>query len=177
MSLDDLIASKLIDDDSLMRIVRTQVLRRMRPMVVHPLQRVDGEDELSAFFEMVSHQVSQSVELSRAEIEEVTEVILESIVQRLHHTGAMHLILQLPRILQEELIELPPGPDTAMTTARIVNELVHQYQMKESRAYLTLRAVCSALEQLIPVKELEHVKAQLPDDLRALFVQTGPLRF
>jgi len=170
VSLDDLIASKLITPDALMRIVRAQVLRRMQPLV--PSSQAFKDDE-SRFFEIISHRVGQKMELPLAKIREITELILGALVMRLHHTAALHLILQLPMSIQEELIELPPGPHFSITTARIVNDLVSQFEFDEATAYLVLTRICMALEETIDPKHLEHVKAQLPSDLRALFASAS----
>lgn len=168
VSLDDLIASKLITPDALMRVVRAQVLRRMRPFV--PSGKAMEE---SRFFEIISDRVGQKIELSPGKIREITELVLSALVKRLHHTAALHLILQLPLSIQEELIELPAGPHFSITTARIVNDLVSQFGLDEATAYLVLTRICMALEEVIEPKHLEHVKAQLPSDLRALFASTA----
>lgn len=176
VTLDDLIASQSIDLGSLMQIVRGQVL--IQPVGIH-LVRSPGEDEkneLKFFFQKISDRIRPKAEFKPGQIEEVTEIVMSALVRRLHHTGAQHLIHQLPQLLQDELIRLQRGPDDSITVPRIVSDLVSRFNLDEATAYMILIRIGMVLEEWIQPKELDHVKAQLPLDFRALFAVRGVLK-
>lgn len=169
VTLDDLMASQAIDFDSLMRIVRAQIPNQ--PVGIHlvPSSGEEARNELNLFLQKISDRINPKAEFKPGQVEKVTELVISAIVRRLHHTGARHLILQLPQLLQDELIHLERGPDASMTVIRIVSDLVHEFGLDEATAYLVLIRIGMVLEEWIQPKELEHIKAQLPLDLRALF--------
>ena len=103
LTLDDLIAAQKIDDYRMTRIVQSQVLRRMgefaheRGRVLHMIDRkgraVTETEALSKFYDQVFEKARiDHLGLPRAQaITGLTE-LWETLVGRLHHTGAMHLI-------------------------------------------------------------------------------------
>lgn len=107
LTLDDLIAAQKIDEYRMTRIVQSQVLRRMgefaheRGRVMHVIDRkgraVTETEALSKFYDQVFEKARiDHLGLPRAQaITGLTE-LWETLVGRLHHTGAMHLISQLP---------------------------------------------------------------------------------
>jgi uncharacterized protein (DUF2267 family) len=90
--------------------------------------------------------------------------VLGVIIQRIHYSGAANFIAQLPHNLQEELLDLPAGPDRRITPVTVLGEMLSQFSMDEPRARTALAQCGEAFEELIDHAELEHVRAQLPAD-------------
>ena len=59
-----------------------------------------------------------------------------------------------------------------MTSSRIVSEVCQLFNVDDATAYTVLVRFCSGLEEWCESKALDHVKAQLPKDLEALFSMT-----
>jgi len=179
VTLDDLIASRSIDEYRLIRIVKSQIRRRIRqyqqkPVMIHFSEHPEPKaaDQVSTeefYHEVALHAGLLKDERSLPQFQEIIKMILESLVRRLHYTGAMHLVNQLPVPLQDELRELPAGPDRSITLPSILLELQTRFGMASDRAHKVMTGICNALEQTLDYEQLRHVKAQLPEDLRDTF--------
>jgi CBS domain-containing protein/uncharacterized protein (DUF2267 family) len=172
VTLDDLVASKAIDLQHLTRIIRSQLRRRIWPVKVPHTLSTNNQQELDRFYDSVASKMTPKLEFTRGELEHLSSVVLGALVQRLHHTGSMHLIGQLPSSLQPTLLNLPPGPNETMTSERLVREVCRLFNVDDPTAYAVLVRFCAGLEEWCESKVLDHVKAQLPKDLYALFSMT-----
>lgn len=183
VTLDDLIASRMIDEYHLIRVVRSQVLRRIwqyrKPgSKLHVTDRFGDrfrnapEDlaEAQGLTSKMSQKFSErGLRVPDEEVPQAVEKVIGGIVRRLHHSGAMHLILELSGAYQEKMLGILSGPEKSLTVARMKSELSAELKWEDDFAQSVLEAVCDGLEELIDFEALGHVKAQLPDDWRALF--------
>ena len=138
ITLDDLIASKLIEYDHLARVVRSQIRER------------------------------KSTGLSAGELMPVTEAILSAIIRRIHYTGAAHLLNLLPDGLQEKLLELPSGPDPQITLGTLKIGLLKSFRIRSDKVEPMLMAFFQSLAHLIPGSEMDHLRSELPEEFAML---------
>lgn len=102
------------------------------------------------------------------------DVVLASIVRRLTPDEATDLIAQLPSLLQPELRALPPGPDKGVTRASIEAELVRRLDVDSPRAAALLDAIGATLARNVSPGQVEHMRRQLPQELRGAFTVPPP---
>jgi CBS domain-containing protein/uncharacterized protein (DUF2267 family) len=172
VTLDDLIASKSIDLKTLNRIVRSQLKRSRWPVESPSHLPTSHRQERDHFYERVASKMIPKLEFTRDELEQLSGLILGVLVQRLHHTGAVQLIGQLPSSLQPALLNLPSGPDETMTSDRLMRDVRHLFNIDDPTAYAVLIRFCAGLEEWCDSKVLNHIKAQLPKDLNSFFSTT-----
>jgi CBS domain-containing protein len=172
ITLDDLIVSKLVNQDQLSRIIETQVtkkensrLHRLGTMKAKERSEAHIEQTLNHFHKCVSQKTHLSVDLS----ERMTKFVLESIVGRIHYQGAAHFIAQLPKGLQEDLLDLPAGPNRNITAESLLAGVMRRARCGEPRGRWILCQFFDALGDLIDKKTIEYVWAQLPQDIRLVF--------
>ncbi len=170
VSLDDLIIERAIAPEQLRQIVAHQVLR-----VEHQgekLRRSDDahearlEQSLNRFFNLASRHMG----LPRPRVDEVAFHLLSTVVQRLPATGAVQLISQLPRLLQEDLLGLRAGPNRKVTAESTLQGLSAQYGLSLATAAAVMEGFWTALEEFTNgSKEVVQALGQLPERMRALF--------
>ncbi len=159
VSLDDLIVSDKVGHEELMRIVKSQVMRRIGASESYR-RRPSG----------LSHSVSLATGLGAELAGELLFLVLRTIVGRLHGTAAMRLMMTLPPDLKNRLLGEPTGPDPSLTAHRMISELMIEHDFPKELAVSFSIKTCHALEEWVGVEAFAHVKAQLPKDLRELFV-------
>lgn len=179
VTFDDLIASGEFTSEQLAGVVRSQILRLRksigsgygRGQTGESLQRSESRTEqtLHRFY----HHFMKSLGAEEDHVESISNFILSSLVRRLHYTAADHFISQLPRRLQDELLDLPAGPDRRVNVARMVNEIQLRFNMDEARARKELEIYCQALKGYVGEHVIAHVLAQLPEDFREMFRAGG----
>jgi CBS domain-containing protein/uncharacterized protein (DUF2267 family) len=179
VTLDDLVASGSVSEFHQVRIIKSQLRKKMESIIQRKgVTKVIGEPEAfpaprapvyGFLHEAVRRAGLSSLKVPKDCAEKAVRLVLESLVRRLHHTAAMHLIALLPEGLQDQLIEIPSGPDRTVTMTLILRDLEEMLEIDSNTACLTLTNICSALEEMLDFEELGHIKAQLPDELRALF--------
>ncbi len=176
VTLDDLLAGQHIGSSDISQIVRAQIMRkkRIRKMSVVLSQKENGK------YNLFIARLAKRLNLSNVKTRDLTFFILSSIVKRLHYTGGAHLISQLPKKLQIELLDLPAGPDRRIGERTIVQgtSIRTETSLKEARRLVA--AFWSELCVLIGEGETNHVIRQLPQQMRALLVQPHlivPLKF
>jgi uncharacterized protein (DUF2267 family) len=96
------------------------------------------------------------------------DAVLPLLVRRLIPGEAEDLAAQLPSLLRERL-PLPDGPDKRVTRESIEAELVRRLEVAPERAAEILRAVGATLARSVSPGQIEEVRAQLPEELRAIF--------
>lgn len=182
ITLDDLVASKIIDYDHATRIVRSQVRRRAlpsdqsapEPKPTEPTQSPPTTNStrrqhppLNQFF----RNIQESTDVQDQHLMPLTEAVLSAIVRRLHYTGAANFISRLPEGLQEHLLDLPPGPDISINAGRLVADLSQKYGYTEETMRRMLSRFFLSLEHLLGAEEIQHLRSELPEDLDQFFTQ------
>src|SRR4051794_35921019 len=105
--------------------------------------------------------ISERVEIPSESLVEVTQFLLACVIRRLHYTGAATFIAQLPKGLQEDLWELPAGPDRKVTRAFIIGELNRRFGILDERSGTILSGFIPALKELVSQKEIESLEGLL----------------
>lgn len=179
VTLDDLLASNLITPGQISRIVHRQTVRRWAEAEEHRAANARSEERskahqeqtLAHFYARIAKETGVTNELTK----KVTQAILGSLVMRVALPAASHLLAQLPRLVREPLLRLPPGPDRSFSPAKIVNELAVLLQKSPSDAEEVLRRFIRALQSDTLGQALEHLSAQLPTEFQAYFAHEAPL--
>ncbi len=102
------------------------------------------------------------------------DVVLTSIVRRLTPDEAADLIAQLPSLLQPELRALQPGPDKDITRSSIEAEIARRLDVDSARAGALLDAIGGTVARSVSAGQVEHVRRQLPQELRGAFTASAP---
>jgi CBS domain-containing protein/uncharacterized protein (DUF2267 family) len=89
--------------------------------------------------------------------------------RRLTPDEAQHLIAQLPSKLQPRLDECLSGPDRAVTAQAIKDELGRGLGLDPQGASETLRSVFKIIADSVAAGQIDEVRGQLPEEMRALF--------
>lgn len=170
LTLDDLIAGEFIHIKDLSDIIRSQIFRKKKILKQPQAASTRSDQTYNRFIS----QISEHTELDKNKTKEVTQFLLGSIVRRLHYTGGAHFISQLPKHLQEELFELPAGPDRTVTEPVMIQgvNVLTGRSTKDSKVFI--RKFWGALCKIIGTGETDHVLNQLPLSLRLLL--EGPVK-
>ncbi len=184
VTLDDLMLSGEVELATLARIVSAQLSEpsRSKPAnVLHPM-RTPAEDRSA---EREVRHLSRagttlhdfSVHLGEAlglgdpyRALTAFEVVATALVQRLTPEEARDFAAQLPSILRERLMELPPGPDRAVTRESLEADMAMRLDLDPESAAALVRRVAVTMEDFVSEAEVEQVISQLPRDMKAIFV-------
>ena len=166
ITLDDLIAGEFVANTELSKIVKSQILRKKK---VLQKKLTKGNKVDQTYSKFLTH-VSKDIDFKKEEkLDELVQFVLSSIVQRLHFTGGAHFISQLPKHLQEPLLDLLAGPNRSITSQSIVQGISIRtgYDLNTSKqlAYKFWHALYSYLGG----GETDQVIHQLPEDIKELF--------
>jgi CBS domain-containing protein/uncharacterized protein (DUF2267 family) len=165
VTLDDLIAGEFITTKDIGEIVRSQIVRK-KQITKH--SRTDSR--IDQTYHKFIGEVAKQIDLDKEKTEEVVKFITEAIVKRLHYTGGVHFISQLPKRLQEHLLEMPAGPDRMITDNTLIQGLSIRTGKNlleaEEMAYEFWQVLC----RLIGVGETDHVIHQLPKEMQDVLV-------
>ncbi|MGE4234374.1 MAG: CBS domain-containing protein [Bacteriovoracia bacterium] len=171
VTLDDLVAAGVIDLQSISQIVKSQIrsratyLSRIDRWRSIERSRSKEEQTLEKFYSFIR----KDLDIDHDQIARLAKLLLGYLVRRIHYTGAVNLISQLPKILQNELYDLPAGPDRSVTKDIILKDIQQIFNTSYEIAESYAKHFLLSLGHLISQGELEHVKAQLPNDLKELF--------
>jgi CBS domain-containing protein/DNA-directed RNA polymerase specialized sigma24 family protein len=175
VTLDDLLVSEALPPERFKRIVRSQVLSGARRRLLsrpgsseHSENR--KEDTLNRFHAIMARKMG--LENERGGLESAVFSILSDLIRRLPYTQAAHLIAQLPRLLQEDLLDLPAGPDPAITARWMVRGVQAQLGVLEDRARAALHGFWAGFAEFLKQpQELQNILETLPEDFREAFVE------
>lgn len=167
ISLDDLIVAKLVSTEDLSEIVKLQIFGQKKSWPQWKAADLGADAASEVFLREFSARTTLSQEAALSLI----DIVAGLVIRRLHFTDAAGLIARLPERLQSELLDLPAGPDPAITAERLVQELTSRFDVDENRARDWLRALWSSLEQATSPAFCAEVADELPEDLRGLFIE------
>ncbi len=181
VTLDDLVSAEVIDTFRLARVVRAQVRRRVGEFVhqrgqVTPMVdghgRVVTDDEVLSrfFFEIHLRSEAEKLGLSPSQSEGIAREMLRTLVARLHHTAARHVLAYLPPRLQEEYEEESTGPDRRASLDRLLARVRDEGWCQLENCREVVMAVGRAWASLVPAEELTALRGQLPPDLAAMLL-------
>jgi uncharacterized protein (DUF2267 family) len=96
------------------------------------------------------------------------EVVAGDIVRRLMPREARAFTSQLPALMRERLLGLPPGPDRRITPRLVVEHMARRLNLDYGRAEDLVYRASQALTELVSEGELSDARSQLPADLKPL---------
>jgi hypothetical protein len=80
---------------------------------------------------------------------------------------ALDFVSQLPSTVRDELV-LPASPDLNVTLESIVEEMAWRLGIDPGNAASMVQRVGSALGEFVSAGEIEHVKSQLPSEMKLI---------
>ncbi len=181
VTLDDLMAGEMVDTFRLSRIIRGQVRRRVGEFA-HQRGRVtsmfDGqgrvvtdEEVLSRFFfEIHLRSGAEKLGLSPEQTEGITRELLRTLISRVHHTAARHILAHLPPTLEEEWEDDSHGPDRRATLERLQARVRDDGWCHVDNCREAIMAVGRAWASLLPADELALLRGQLPPEFSAMLL-------
>jgi CBS domain-containing protein/uncharacterized protein (DUF2267 family) len=176
LSVDDLIAARAIEPDRLAGIVQSQVFRpgnllsrEARKLRSTSRSEAHHEQTLGRFVNRIAAQSGISPLLA----DRLGREVLAAVVRRVHYRTAMHFISQLPHRLQQELLDLPAGPDRGVGVESLVRGVGSALGVDRAGAAAIVAAIWSAIVSVLGHGVAEHVFSQLPEDFRRVLSGAG----
>jgi CBS domain-containing protein/uncharacterized protein (DUF2267 family) len=168
ISLDDLLVAKVIDPESVALILKSQMARQPKFARSQREEKAEerSESRKAQTLSKFSKTIASRTELRPNASNKLTRIFLEGMVKRLHYAEATRFISQLPKKWQEELLDLPAGPDRHVTLSNILNRAAVHLALTEGEAEEAVKKLCEALAELLGHGEMAHVASQLPSDFR-----------
>lgn len=123
------------------------------------------QQTLSHFYKKIEGKTG----LISAAVPDLTQFLIEILLRRMTYFAAKAVIAQLPRLLQESLIEIEPGPDPSVTLERIIRELGIRFHFNESESRSILQRFYSGIVDVINVEKLKNLQPQLSEEFRIFF--------
>jgi CBS domain-containing protein/uncharacterized protein (DUF2267 family) len=123
------------------------------------------ESTLHAF----AHRLMERVGLSEPDDAlEAFEVVAGDIVRRLMPREAHAFVSQLPALMRERLMRLPPGPDRRITPRLVIEHMARRLNLDFDRAEDLVYRTSQALTDMVSEGELADARGQLPAELKPL---------
>lgn len=166
ITLDDLIASQAVELNDLASIARTQIIRKQRFR-----HRRSHEERLEQTMDRFITAFAKGLNLGEEEALRLIRFVMGCIVQRLHYSGALHVIAQLPKSLQDEMLDLPAGPDRSIDADVILYGVMDRLQLSSQTARDLLKSFWFVLSERIGAKNTFRIAHQLPLDIQQLLLR------
>jgi uncharacterized protein (DUF2267 family) len=112
--------------------------------------------------------VASATALDRDRAERALLLSVCMLCRRLVPQEARHLIAQLPSKLQPQLDQCLDGPDRAVTSVAIKDELARALGLDSEAASATLLAVLKVVSNAVSAGQISEVRAQLPEEMKHL---------
>lgn len=167
VTLDDLLASEIVDKKKTAKIIQAQL----------SIDRVNSKEKLNVdaaehvqnrFYKIMAH----SMKLPRSLTEKISKVLLQRLVQRLPVQFAISFISQLPSKLQTNLYQMPVGPDMNVDEHVVLADLTTQFHLLHHQAVIVTKKFWQGLVKNVDPNVLQEVLHHLPSGLADLF--SGP---
>ena len=130
----------------------------------------DAEVLSRFFFELHLRSAAEKIGLTSQQTEGIAREILRTIISRLHHTAARHVLAHLPPVLQEEWEEEANGPNRRATLDRLLAHIREEGFCSADNCREAVMAVGRAWASLIPSEELALLRGQLPPEFSSMLL-------
>jgi hypothetical protein len=81
----------------------------------------------------------------------------------------VHLISQLPSLLQEDLLDLPAGPNPNITAESILSGIMKEFRLNQTDASNLIRYFWQGLEEFLDHGILAATLSGFPSDIKLIF--------
>lgn len=186
ITLDDLVVDGSIGADALRAIVTAQleVEAPHKPAgTLHPKSPASAEFQAAgrsrallrakaraeATLGRMIAAAAEATSLDRDRAERALVLVTCMLCRRLVPGEARDLIAQLPSMLQPRLEHCVDGPDRSVTAQAISEEIERSLGVDRPSAETVLRGIFKVISDSVAAGEARQVRAQVPEDLRALF--------
>ena len=188
VTLDDLIMAGSLDSEAAAQIIEAQLAEPAHakpPGIPHPTRPSQGGTPAPSSASRHAARAENTLRQFAARLQErlglsdgdralaAFEVVTSSIVRRLTPPEAQDFAAQLPSSLREKLLDLPAGPDFAVTRASIDTEVARRLNLDLESASVLVRRVGESLADFVSDGELDDVVNQLPHELKKLIKRPG----
>jgi predicted transcriptional regulator/uncharacterized protein (DUF2267 family) len=184
VTLDDLLMTASVDVATAGDIVGAQLAEPApeKPAVVpYPLrsapirmERASSERHRAAAAEQTLHEFQDRLrgfllidDPDRAL--QAFEIVVSALVRRVTPGEAQDFVSQLPSLIREKLLDLPAGPDRAITRASIEDEIERRLPLQRETSAGLLCRIAASMPQFVSPGAVQHLVDQLPSDLKELF--------
>jgi uncharacterized protein (DUF2267 family) len=130
-----------------------------------PRTKAHAEQTLTRFFKEIARDSGIPVN----KIHDATEAVLGAFLRRIPWGAASHLIAQLPRTLQEEMYQLPAGPDRSITVETLVSNFSRMLSVTDAESDRLVRKYIHALADYVSEDLILQLARQLPLEFRHYF--------
>jgi CBS domain-containing protein/uncharacterized protein (DUF2267 family) len=179
VTFDDLIVDGSVGLNDLREIVEAQleveapqkpagVLHPQAPAVGRGRALMRARARAEATYGRLVGAVANAAGLDRDKSERALFLATYMLCRRLTPEEAQNLIAQLPSLLQSQLTDCFDGPDRSVTTQAMTEELARSLNLDSERAGQSLRAVFRVISENVSAGQIEEVRGQLPDEMKAL---------
>lgn len=171
LGLDDLILARRLSPEDLEQCVRARIAQfRRRPARRRAERR--KESKSGEFYAAFARELGED----KARARRILLLLLDRALRRVTYAEALDLLSQLPERVQDEFVDLTPGPQPSITAASLVGALREQEGLDEASARALLpkawRALAKAMGQdermATGEGELAEVASQFPAELAGL---------
>lgn len=182
VTFDDLVLDGSVDIEDLRAIVTAQleVETPLKPAgALHPRAPATAEGRARALmrakaraeatYNRMIAAVANATGLDRGRAERALLVATCMLCRRLTTDEALHLIAQLPSLLQMRLDDCLDGPDRSVTAEAVRDELARVLSVTADEARASVEAVYGIISENISLGQAREVRGQLPEGMKALF--------
>jgi len=166
ITLDDLLAAKVISIDEVSQIAAKQIHpsphRASRAILRSVARRAQTARK---FRKALANKIGLLDEL---EAESATKWVLRILVKRVKPETAADLITQLPALWQDELYGLASGPEKLIGAGDIIDNLSELLKIDGNAAQALFVRIVNSLADLISRGEMVDFVAQLPIDMKEM---------
>lgn len=186
VTFDDLVVDNSVSLEALRDIVTAQleVEAPQKPAgTLHPSAGRTAQSQTRALMRVKARAegthgrmlqaVADATGLERDRSERALLIACCMLCRRLTLGEAQDLIAQLPLLLQGRLAQCADGPDRAVSTQAIEAELSRSLGVEAASASEVLRGVFKVISESVSAGQIEEVRGQLPDEMKALFPITA----
>lgn len=170
VSVDDLITSQAVSLRQLAAIAQAQnnAIPRATNLKNSKERRKQARREHT--YRRFINQMMGALELSRAETEQFTYLMMKNLVTRITPAEAFDFISQLPAMFHDDLLKEKAGPRRGISRASVVADTCRLLDVSHENAQQIIANFWHCLEHLMPGGELEDVLSQLPRDMQSLLL-------
>jgi uncharacterized protein (DUF2267 family) len=134
---------------------------------------VRAKARAEATYDRMLQAVADATGLERNRSERALLIACCMLCRRLTPGEAQDLIAQMPLLLQRQLDQCTDGPDRAVSTPTIEDELGRSLGVKAESAGEILRGVFKVISESVSAGQIKEVRGQLPDEMKTLFPVTA----
>lgn len=168
-TVDDFLLNNKVTFSAIRTVIRKQLRSPTKNLTHNERRELHKEQTLARFNKTTTAYLGTSREVG----EQISLLLLKSLIERIPPACAGNFIAELPSLLQEDLLALRSGPNRKVTRSSIERELAQKFPELRNHQQL-LGRFWMGLEIAIPTGVLGHVLASLPRDIQLGLTETEP---